>query len=638
MADDFTLKTPRQEIHELSNTILGAAGVKPKPAPWDESQEVIIGPSPAPATPVAPVVPGDGFAPATNETDDDVRESDIADLEIRRLLMEKFAVNRPQTPQEILSGRNPAAVGGQELIDQTFKTAPELASEAMYEGAKATEDYGNSLADHYKRQAEQATITAADIKRNRELNEQEIVRRETELKDMTAKYTQDLSDTGKFWKNPGNILSAIGFALAPMGSDDPTIGIRLLDNAIQGDLKQRKQLADMHLGELRSNLSMYRSIAKDKEAGDILASSEAYRIAALQVEQISQSFQGTKAKAAAKAMVADLMQKSNISAMEVYKRIYMAPTVTTKPMANAYRAQPGFTSFTPQAGTPGAAPPGFRATGGTAGVTNGGAPVVDPATGKQVQVPKLSPTAKYSPEALSAVSKVIEKRAPGLMKILGPIANDISARAMGLAGPNATSDQVSKKAFEITFGTDGKSGIFGEVEKINAVTKDQVKNMAGISRFQQDLRDLVAAFNGDVNKANQFMGTFRTLAPGAYDEWNKLMLKMGVGDKMAQNSRDALLRLRQAVAGNVNAYIHDTSGGSVSEGEGMRMKQVADSSDPVQGLMNFANGMSERASADFRHRMTTATDEPLAHQVVLMRIGKRYPGLNVPGAKPQKGE
>lgn len=597
--------------------------------------------------------PGDGFGEAETGSSDDQSDATTAEANAMTWFMRKQGQSGGQPPV-IASGANYAGVDGKERFGAAYDTAPALAAQGMGETAQATGDEADALAAHYKKQSENAAIMAADVQRRREQDDQELRRREAELKDTTAKYSQDLADTGKFWTKPSSILSAIAFTLAPLGSDDPTIGIRLLDNAIQNDLKNRKELANMHLGELRSNLSGYRQIAKDRESGDMLAQSEAYRIAALQVEQIGQSFKGQKAKSAMKVMVADLMQKANISAMEAYRRlIYMGPQVVSPQMAKELYAQPGFQVFGTEgqkraqaaeaaqqsgaAQVPGATVQPNQVAGtappSVPGPPPEGKPGAKPGTPGFIGPPEAS-RSEFEKFMGQGAAGSVEARSPGAARRLSTLDNLLTLKAVRLLGSRAHSeDDIVKKKAEILFGTDGKSGITSQIPEIEKSLQKDIEAISGYSRLQQDVRDLEAAAGGDTAKLNAFLGPIRNFAPGAQQEFEDLMSKMNVGSKQRRLARDAAIRFRQVLGGNVNTYFKDTSGSAVNAAEGGRLKQLISMGSPWVAIKAFSEKLSAEKAAKFNMAVRSAVQDPIASELFLIRMGQQHPLLNSAGKK-----
>jgi len=570
---------------------------------------------------------------------------DIAGGFASQQAMNKYFLRQQVAPvqQTIEAGENFAAVGGRrgkERYEQAFDTAPNMGIEALAEGAITQEKEGRELADFYKKEQQRATDVSSNLLSRRMEDEQGELQRQAELDQKSQQYTQNLSDRGAFWKNPGNIMSAIAFALMPLAGAEKGYGMKLLNNAIQADFTQRKNIADGALGELRSNLSGYRTIAKDRQAGDLLAQAEGYRVAAMEVQRIAASYQGEKAQNAAKAMAADLMNKSNVTAMEAYNRmrIYQQPTVMTKQMQEAFRNLPGYSTFNggvqrPQIGTKpiqgnrGATIGTFAPqTGGTSGIPEGGYPAEGTAVSDLPNAGTIKtrqPTSMYRGQSdLEKVSGMVNERAPGVGQLMADFDQDLDIRAKAQvpnwrANPGAV---LAAKEKMVTQAIAGK-------DKVAAALKEESQNMAGTSIFQKDLNDVQAAFGGDVNKVNEFLGLMKGV-PGE-DMVNNFLIKSGWSSEKYKQEKIKFQRLSQAMNGQINQYYRKTSGGAVTSPEQVRLEHVVSQNSPFELIKAFARDLSRQSANEFKNAIHG--QDPLSGAYYLAAMGQRFPALNSPG-------
>ncbi len=219
---------------------------------------------------------------------------------------------RPRGPGDVVQGEgsNFLPTGGKSDFDETYVAGPQRLAEAQKEVGRLSANKSEAIGQQYERSAQQATEAMAANKARRASEDQEIAARQQNLDKAVQHYSNDLADQGKFWTSPGNIISAIAFSLMPIFSNDPAIGAKLINQAIDRDMTNRKDLANMHLGELRSNLGTYRKLAEDHNVGDQIAQSEAHRLAALEIERISAQFESPIAKQKAQAMVEDQLMRA----------------------------------------------------------------------------------------------------------------------------------------------------------------------------------------------------------------------------------------------------------------------------------------------------------------------------------------
>lgn len=568
---------------------------------------------------------------------------------------------------KVVGGYNYPQVGGKWNVERATDDPEYLSAEAAMEAAGNQEREGQDLSSYWKQEQQRASDQAAYVKSRRDADQAGEMERQKQLEDQTASYSQSLADRKSFWKNPGNILAAIGFALMPFASDDKAIGIKLLNNAISTDFNQRKQLADGHLGELRSNLAGYRQIASDKQAGDLLAQAEGYRIAAMEVQRIASSYQGPKAQAAAKALTADLMSKYGLTRMEAMNRIYLKPQAMQAPIAKALEGQRGYQSLIQgqsqgQAQTgpsgKGQTVPSVRANQGPQQPRGGPLPggAIPGPGGPQGSIegrsgaPSWLPGQQLGPGARVADAREQPVGGPGrdteFEKRMGAQSTaNLEARAPGTA---AIAQRLKQEVWQQVARTTGQppgtpqfnkelERVMGEAEKGVPEVAKLAAPVAGkyaiYSAIQRDVNSVQAAFGGDRQKINDFYGGLKRQLPSTAQAWNSFWNNMGMGamkpDQRAATER-AAQRLNNIINKGIGDYYHEHAGANLAPGEVEMLKKVISSSADWNQVYNFVDSESRKNQAQMTNAALAAPN-PLSGRLYLIQRGIDIPKQTSPG-------
>ena len=224
---------------------------------------------------------------------------------------------------------------GRSKFREFYRDHPEAAIKHLETSAEVQKRKDDALADLYSQEADRASRAAAERKFASEQDQANLMRQQQELQAKTTEYAQSLHSEGNFWKNPGNIVSAIAYALMPITSNDPTIGVKMIDSAIARDLAERRADADSKLGALRSNIAGFREIMGNREAGDLAAEAAAKALAADQVKAMAQRFQGPMAKAQAAAMIESLTTDRGRLEMDASRARNNGPQIVNKQLEAA---------------------------------------------------------------------------------------------------------------------------------------------------------------------------------------------------------------------------------------------------------------------------------------------------------------
>lgn len=228
-------------------------------------------------------------------------------------------------------GASKAGIGGDGLYDEAFVNAPARRQLAMNDLGQLQTDRAKELAAQYDRQAILDQKRAEAMQVQQQQDKQEVDQRRIELDKATRYYSQDLADKGKFWSNPGNVISAISYSLMALTSNDPAIGAKLINQAVMQDFEQRQAAANTTLGALKSNLDGYHKIAGDRLAGNQLALAESHRMAAQEIGRIGAKFSGPEAQKSMQIAIEDQKIKAAAAEMEFYAKYVHTPAQKSTP-------------------------------------------------------------------------------------------------------------------------------------------------------------------------------------------------------------------------------------------------------------------------------------------------------------------
>ncbi len=603
-----------------------AVGVDPK-APGGA---LYTGPRPDAIPPADPLEQPDQGG-GTNRTETDDENARLA----RELSFSSGGVG-PTGPAPFYEkeGESYAAVGGKGLYDETFnqKTGgPARQAQARRDLADVQGERSGALAKFYAEQTERDTRAAAVMKQKAAEDQANIQARQQKLDEATQFYTNDLADQGKFWTNPGNIVSAIAFSMMPIFSNDPTIGAKLINQAIDRDMANRQHAAQGTLGALQSNLAGYHKIAGDRQAGDLLAQAEAHRIAAQEIARIGAQFEGPMAQKQMAANIADQQQRRDIAQMEFWKHNNHIEAAKEDPRLTAARARgPGgfqtgvahLGGQTPETGGP-------QATAVTGGLGTTGIPST--AGGN------MSPTAKALVKAggLNGLSKGLSTGA-----IKGSEAEEGMRTWLfnQAVAAHKDPDTYAQAAFAQA---DKELAPMAERMGANAASRQK------ISELQSRMHAIEALANAKGKDPNDFVPLARKLGVPPF-----LMEKYDVivrGDPHAAKNKaaeleqwrmQAVAHFQQDFAGVINQARHELYGGAVSAGEQKSFGSEIRADMPWNDQVNYLNGRSKGLQA-FVDSQAAAITNPVArvtYQVSSAGSGKfnQLPRAAVSGPASQQ--
>lgn len=538
---------------------------------------------------------------------------------------------------------NPAGPEGKKDFKSAFVEGPQKVKQALAEGQVAEAARDKALAEHYTNEMAREQSAQASIAARRQQDDEQQSRRQADLDSTITRYSNDLADQGKFFQNPGNIISAIAFSLMPIGGGDPAMGAKLIQNAINQDMANRQKTADMHLGELRSNLSEYRKAAGDRRIGDMLAESEAQRVAALEVQRIGASFASPIAKAKTEALTQDFLMRSQQKKMEAFQayHLYMAPKAMPPGIVAAYKnAGPGgMTAFNKMNGDMDVGPGAIKGTMPLQGVPAGSATTARGPSGPLGPTGpdgNPGPTTQPKPKTFT-ISDIMKSRglsdAASLMK---QQAADVQNEAAALAkpgDPHSYNEQVAK--IKLRDEEDQK--------KIAELAQKVLPDVHGSRRMAHD----IALINSECQQAGvnpqDFIGELRagTSGPlGSKIRTMQLALTRANPDNKHEVKQRELLeaseRFHQLFAGEVVEYYHTKFGSAQNPSESAKGAQVITTSSSWPQIVNWNNLRSQDAQAGYTSALASAGN-PRAATKFQISIGIGTPALARQGATPVPG-
>lgn len=490
-------------------------------------------------------------------------------------------------------GYSKAPVGGAALYDEAFIHAPARWEKAQGGLAALHGQRSDALAGFYREQSERDTQAAAASKVQAAEDQQAMQARQAKLDEATQFYTNDLQDQGKFWSNPGNIVSAIAYSLMPIFSNDPAIGVKLINQAIDRDMANRQHAANQTLGALQSNLAGYHKIAGDRQAGNLLAQAEAHRIAAQQVQQIATSFESPISKKQAQLIIEDQKTRQAAAQMEFYKNNVHVNASKMDPALHAAKVLGGPDGYNRGVAPLGGAPqPGASnnetpktAVQGTLGTT--GLPTTAPSG-------KLSPTAAaLANTSLNGISKGHAAGAIPDEQVMEAVRQHVYRQAI------AAHEDPNK--FFLKAQTEGREAVAKMAPEIakNAMSRSI------ITRLQTKMKAIEALESSSNRDPNDFVSYARKsgVPDGILREYDQLT---GGDPRMAANKHaelakwraDAIRNMEQEMAMAINQNIHDLSGGAVNSSEQGRLDKEIGPKMPWRQQMNFLDAKSQALQAN----------------------------------------
>ena len=523
---------------------------------------------------------------------------------------------------------------GEELFNKAYGDGPEdgptKLANAVRESQKAQEQRAGELSKSYDQESQRATQAMAARRMSMQQDQAELQQRQQNLQMASQQYTNDLADQGKFWTNPGNIIAAISFSLMPIFSNDPAVGVKLVNQAIQQDLDNRRQNAQGALGALRSNLDGYYKLAGDRQAGDQLAEAEAHRIAALDVERIMAKFESPISKAKGEAIIQDLNIKNAQGYMQAFSQ--------AKIFQQAQKQDPALYSLRTQ-GYQGAFTP---INGETAPVQSVGAAVNGNVNGS----PSLAPTGpdgqagvSFSKSVPPNVAMVVRAGAPAStaarLAVEGRIPDSADLHTLYNTYLNRMAAADSKGGGPAAFDASKKKILFEADKELGATASNLLGGAASsIAGRRASLQDVIASANiirvseeMHGRDPKDFLGSMRAVPgmEGIAQRWEQLERTFQSRDGLSpaaareQVRKQAVAQFRQKVAMQLTADYHDISGGAISPSELPRLQAFVDSGSDFNFVYSWLRNRS--VAIQDKEKAAVAGLSPIAQMKYLATTG-----------------
>lgn len=582
----------------------------------------------------------------------DMRGNDDAleALRAEMLLHESVVGDNTKAPPKFYqdAGEDYSPVGGRrgkELLNRAYGDGPDdgpaRLQGAVRESEVAQSQKNEAMAKFYDGEATRATQAAATRKMAMEQDTAEMQMRQERMEKATQFYTDDLANKGQFWSKPENIVAAISFSLMPIFSSDPSIGVKLVNQAIQQDMEHRRQSASMALGAMRSNLDGYHKIVGDRQAGEQLAEAEARRVAAMEVERISAKFESPISKAKAEAIIQDLRIKSAQGYMQAYNQAKVfQPAKVQDPGLFKGRTK-GYEGAWTSLNVPDVAP--LQSVGAAANGDVAGSPSLAGSGGPnggytQHVAPEVRGMLRGGVPASVAAKLALEGRVPGSANMFNMLSSYVNRAA-------------AAHAKGITYGpafTEAKQVVF---EKAAAEIKEKIGDGdKGFAKTKATLHDLIAS--AEVVAASEtaagrdpdkFLGVMRNIVGESFSQKYEELVRAfstkggSPAEIREQARRGAVDAFRQKLMIQMSQSYNDISGGAITSTELPRLEAFMSKGSDFGFAYNWLKNRSLKVQGEEKQAVINLS--PLAKILYMTRtgVGQRPQGLPVRGtAGPKK--
>ena len=497
-------------------------------------------------------------------------------------------------------------------------------------------DRESRIAALLKGQQQMESSQMAAIAARRAEMQAETQRRQAQIDATTRMYTDDLANQGKFWMNPGNIISSIALSLMPVFGGDPAAGAKLINQNIDRDMANRRAVAETHLGSLRSSLAGYRQMMGDEIAGDLMAKSEAHRIAAMEVERVSSEFKSEAAKKNAAILIQEQLSQSATAKMNAWRQaIHKDVTKMAQGQLEAYKKSPGWKLYGDVGGTP-----------GQGGATIPGAPY-SKATGMVpgTQSPTTA-TSKATPGTLSWEA-ASEMPYDSIAKLLQAGQIDPSQMHQIIGAKNVREAVLSNPANPNAYMEKRRKELQDAVKEIQAQRKDDIEVQSYLSNVSQDIQHLSTWARSRGMNPNDLLQPSRFIGGG----WARMAseIQQRYADDSSPEARSAKQvlvagnRLHQSLSLLQAPFGKSLFGGAVTGGEEAKLRGIMDPNNPnLENTLATLRAVQAAHAAKLSNSLMAGGDPQAALAVMAMirsSTGGSTP-MNMPaqgiGSKPPR--
>lgn len=534
---------------------------------------------------------------------------------------------RPQ--QVIVPAREDYNVPGRENYEQATKVQPEKAASAVMEAGQAKAGAGQQLGDFYTAERGRQEQAQSVMRAQQLRDQQEYEARVRQLDSASDAIARHRLDQGRFFKSPGNIIAALGAAVMQLGTNEP-IGVKLISGAIDRDLQVQRAEHDFLQADkqgLETNVGLFRQLAGDKQAGDLLHEAKMRETAALKVQEIGAQLQSKEAVASAKAISAQLLQQAAQMRMNAHAQlVYRAPSVTSPAMRGALMTGDvqAFPQVDPQTGAP---VPQAAATQGAA-VMQGGNPAAGPAQGmtQGMQRSGLATEARFA-----QLSKQVEDRLgiPGAGVRMMEWRNDVRRRAVQQGHVPGT------PAYYKFLDDERVTATKNAAEPAKALLGGKLlPAYHGVTALQREMARLDQEV-GNVDKIDQLLGQNWKMAGG--DDLVAKIRRAKEAFGWTDDQAIAARRFAQTLQHASNAYTKATAGGTVTGGEQERLWREVQTSGSYDSIRHWANLVSEGFGSELAAAIRTSPDH-VGQYLAMLELGIRPTSLPVAGTRNSRPE
>lgn len=521
---------------------------------------------------------------------------------------------------------------GKELFQTAYgdgpNDGPTKLQNAVRESEAAQGQKNEAMAKFYDAESARATEAAAARKMSAQRDMEEMRVRQENMEKATQHYTNDMADTGRFWTNPGNIIAAISFSLMPIFSNDPTVGVKLINQAIQQDLEHRRVAGQGTLGALQSNLAGYHKIVGDRQAGDQLAEAEARRVAAMEVERIAAKFESPISKAKAEAIIQDLRMKQ--------AQGYMTAFSQAKIFQQAQKQDPQLYAMRTK-GYPGAwqgvndVAPIEQSVGARANGTIGGSPSQATQSGGFTEhVSRADQAILNVASPARAAQLALEGRVPGSANMFA-----LAQRFIHRTATNKAKGLSYGPAYQAA-----RDEVLADARKEILSSAELRQNLGGRKATLADIlhsAEIIRASEGAAGRdPNAWFGKAKTLlGEELYNKYDTIARAFQTNEGLSPaaaraKTRDlAVQQFRQKLAGQISAAYSDISGGAISNTELPRLEASIKGGESF----GFVYDWLQIRSKEIADKENTAIKgmSPIAQMVYMTRtgVGQRPHGMAV---------
>lgn len=300
-----------------------------------------------PPAPEAPPAPADmsGLDPTAGTEAEPGDESQstyeaIAEMRARRSSAAAAGAavgGRAAMPMSVMPARiNYAPVGGPEAFAQAYGELPAKEAEAIGGVHEATAQGLSMQADQKAEEANQLAQMAENSRLREEQRSKALMEHVSNYTRMADQMAAQRFDAGRYWKNPGNVLSAFAISLLPLAGVSPEKAIGMVEAAVQKDWAAQQvdyeRMQNRQAAEL-TTIGQLRSIYGDERGAEAAFQAQSYKAMAAKAQTVALRGRTAEERALGAAAVAEFTKRSAQSAAQanaaLFQGAHIAPAMLT---------------------------------------------------------------------------------------------------------------------------------------------------------------------------------------------------------------------------------------------------------------------------------------------------------------------